>query len=147
MGYHPCVTIDVDRGRGLAALGAVALLAALTGCSAGGRGTPDGPVRAVEAFESALQRGDMAAACDLLSPPTRRELEQSQGERCPKALDEEDLPAVAAPGDVEVFGDEAIAHAQGDVLFLTSVGGAWRVSAAGCTPRPDEPYDCEVKGS
>ncbi len=122
----------------------VVLAAGLAGCSAGGRGSPIGPQRTVEAFETALQRGDLSRACDLLAPPTRRDLE-ADGEPCAEALDQQDVPPVAPAGDVEVFGDEAIAHLGGDVLFLTNVAGRWLVSAAGCAPRPDRPYDCEVK--
>jgi hypothetical protein len=123
------------------------LLAGLTGCSSGARGNPIGPVHVVETFEAALKRGDAATACDLLAPPTRKELEQSESERCAKALPQQDIPPAANAADVEVFGDEAIARVIGDVLFLTNVGGTWMVSAAGCTPQPDEPYECEVKGS
>jgi hypothetical protein len=132
------------------AVGAVVLLAGtagLGGCSAGGRGTPSGPVKAVEAFEAALSRGDAATACDLLTPPTRHELEQSQSEKCAKALPDQKIPAATADADVDVYGDEAIARVSSDVVFLTNVGGTWMVSAAGCTPQPDQPYDCEVKGS
>ncbi len=125
----------------------LAVLVGLAACSQEGRGSPTGPVRAAEAFEAALERGDASAACDLLAPPTRKELEQSEGEECPKALQQEHLPAAGSAADVQVFGDEAIARMHGDVLFLTSVGGTWMVSAAGCTPQPDQPYDCEVKAS
>ena len=123
------------------------LLAAVAGCSAGGRGTPSGPVRASESFEAALKRGDEVAACALLSPPTRNELEQSQSEQCPKALQGQDLPDGGSAADVQVYGDQALARMQGDFLFLTNVGGTWMVSAAGCDPQPDQPYDCEVKSS
>ena len=122
-----------------------ALTAGLAGCSAGGRGTPSGPRQAVAAFEAALQGGEMPAACDLLAPPTRHELEQSEGEACAEALEKADLPAADPAGDLDVYGDEAIAHLAGDVLFLTNVAGRWMVSAAGCTPQPDQPYECEVK--
>ncbi len=144
-GYSQGVTIIVARSRSAAPLGAVVLLAALAGCSAGGRGTPSGPVHAAEAFEAALERGDASAACDLLAPPTRDELEQSQGEECATALQQQELPAGGETADVQVFGDEAFARMQGDVLFLTNVAGTWMVSAAGCTPQADQPYDCEVK--
>jgi hypothetical protein len=87
----------------------------------------------------------MSAACDLLAPPTRHELEQSEGETCDKALEQQDLPTGGSAGDLEVYGDEAIAHLSDDVLFLTNVAGRWMVLAAGCTPQPDQPYDCEVK--
>ncbi len=132
------------RGGCAGAVAGAVLAAGLVGCSAGGRGSPAGPQRAVEAFEAALQRGDLSAACGLLAPPTRRELE-ADGEPCAEALDQQDVPPVAPAGDLEVFGDEAIAHLAGDVLFLTNVAGRWLVSAAGCAPRPDQPYDCEVK--
>ena len=89
----------------------------------------------------------MSAACDLLAPPTRHELEQSDGEPCDEALEQQELPVGATPGDVDVYGDEAIAHLTGDVLFLANVAGRWMVSAAGCSPQPDQPYDCEVKAS
>jgi hypothetical protein len=130
-----------------AAMGALVLLLALTGCSQGGRGTPSGPIRAVETFEAALKRGDAATACNLLAPPTRKELEESESEKCAKALPDQDIPAVTSDPDVEVFGDEAIARVAGDVVFLTNVGGTWMVAAAGCKPQPNQPYDCEVKGS
>jgi hypothetical protein len=126
---------------------AAVLLAGLTACSAGSRGDPSGPAGLVGRFEAALKSGNATAACDLLTPPTRKELEQSQSEQCAKALPQQDLPSTADPADVEVYGDEAIARVTGDVLFLTNVGGTWMVSAAGCTPQPDQPYDCEVKGS
>ena len=143
-GYLWGVTMTMGA-RG--AVGAVVLLAGLTACSAGGRGTPTGPTKAVETFEAALKSGDAATACAVLAPPTRKELEQSESERCAKALPDQKVPATTAAGDVEVYGDEAIARVSGDVLFLTNVGGTWMVSAAGCKPQPDEPYDCEVKGS
>jgi hypothetical protein len=133
--------------RWTAAVGATVLVTGLAGCSQGGRGTPTGPLHAVETFEAALKRGDAASACDLLAPPTRKELEQSQREKCAKALPGQDIPATTSEADLDVFGDEAIARVAGDVLFLTNVGGTWMVSAAGCKPQPDQPYDCEVKGS
>jgi hypothetical protein len=144
------VTITSDGWRPAATVPAAVLLAGLAGlagCSAGGRGTPAEPVRAAEAFEAALERGDQSAACDLLAPPTRDELEQSQRQECSKALGEEDLPEGGSAADVQVYGDEAFARMQGDVLFLANVGGTWMVSAAGCTPQPDAPYECEVKAS
>jgi hypothetical protein len=138
--------VTMTRGaRG--AVAAVVLLAGLAACSARGRATPSGPTNAVETFEAALKRGDAVTACAVLAPPTRKELEQSESERCAKALPGQDIPAATAGADVEVFGDEAIARVPGDVLFLTNVGGTWMVTAAGCKPQPGEPYDCEVKGS
>ena len=33
-----------------------------------------------------------------------------------------------------------------DTLFLARFDQGWRVTAAGCTPHGDLPYDCTVKG-
>ena len=146
-GYLSGVKMTMAPARWAVAVGAAVLVAGLTGCSQGGRGTPTGPMHVVETFEAALKRGDAGAACDLLAPPTRKELEQSESEKCAKALPDQDIPPASSEADVDVFGDEAIARVSGDVLFLTNVGGTWMVSAAGCKPQPDQPYDCEVKGS
>lgn len=146
-GYLSGVKMTMGRARWAPAAGTVILVAGLAGCSQGGRGSPVGPTHAVETFEAALKRGDAGAACELLAPPTRKELEQSESEKCAKALPGQDIPATTSEADVDVFGDEAIARVAGDVLFLTNVGGTWMVSAAGCKPQPDQPYDCEVKGS
>ena len=34
----------------------------------------------------------------------------------------------------------------GDTVFLAVFPGGWRVTAAGCTPRGDRPYNCTVQG-
>jgi hypothetical protein len=146
-GYLSDVKMTMARARWAPAVGTAVLLAGLAGCSQGGRGDPTGPMRAVETFESALKRGDAGAACGVLAPPTRKELEQSESDTCAKVLPDQDIPAATSEADVDVYGDEAIARVEGDVLFLTNVSGTWMVSAAGCKPQPDQPYDCEVKGS
>ena len=146
-GYLSRVKMTMGPATWAPAVAAAVLLAAVAGCSQGGRGTPAGPTHAVENFEAALKRGDAATACQLLAPPTRKELEQSESEKCAKALPDQNIPPATSEADVDVFGDEAIARVAEDVVFLTNVGGTWMVSAAGCKPQPDQPYDCEVKGS
>ena len=146
-GYLSGVKMTMAPARCAVAVATAVLVAGLAGCSQGGRGTPTGPMHAVETFEAALKRGDAATACNLLAPPTRKELEQSESEKCAEALPDQDIPTTTSEANVDVFGDEAIARVPGDVLFLTNVGGTWMVSAAGCKPQADQPYDCEVKGS
>ena len=34
----------------------------------------------------------------------------------------------------------------GDVVFLSMFGNRWLITAAGCQPRGDRPYDCTLKG-
>ena len=49
--------------------------------------------------------------------------------------------------DVEVYITNGTALARrGKWLFLDQSGSQWRISAAGCEPRPgDRPYDCDLK--
>ena len=47
--------------------------------------------------------------------------------------------------DVHVAGRQAQVVTADDTLFLAVSGDAWVVTAAGCTPREDRPYDCEVE--
>ncbi|MEU1117626.1 hypothetical protein [Streptomyces sp. NPDC005879] len=47
---------------------------------------------------------------------------------------------------IDVFGRQARAVTDRDTLFLSSFPGGWKVTAAGCTPRPEKPYQCLIKG-
>jgi hypothetical protein len=138
------------RGSPLVVLALLACSALLTGCS--GLGNPEGgnARSAVQRFQQAVQ-GDPAAACGLLAPRTRKQLEDTEGP-CEQALPEQDLPeqdAGAGSGvtSVDVYGKDAIAHVGDDTVFLARFEDGWRVTAAGCTPVPDRPYDCELEGS
>ena len=101
-----------------------------------------------EAFYRALGEGDGTAACALLTPATRSELEQSSGKACDQAILEE---LSDAPGDehevVEVFETMAQVRWHDETVFLTRMPEGWRVLAAGCRPRAGDPYDCVVKGA
>jgi hypothetical protein len=97
-------------------------------------------------FERALSSGGAARACDLLAPRTKSELVESAGKPCPQALTEEDLPEVGDVRATESFGTMAQVRFDGDVLFLAEFRGGWKVMAAGCTDRPEQPYNCLVGG-
>lgn len=88
---------------------------------------------------------DPAAACALLAPKTLSELEGSAGP-CPESLPEQHLPPSSGARHAEVYGKDAIVHLQGDTVFLARFQTGWRVTAAGCVPNGDQPYDCVVKG-
>ena len=100
------------------------------------------------AFYAAVSDKDGAAACDLLTPGTRDELEQSSGKVCSTAILEELKPAAPRNGgDAEVYGVMAQVHWWDETVFLTRMPGGWRVLAAGCQPIEGDPYDCVVEGA
>lgn len=100
-----------------------------------------------EQFYAAFEAGDGEAACAVLAPSTLQELEQSAGEACSEAVLSEDVPDVGGATDVQVFGDQAQVRFDGDTAFLARYPAGWRVVAVACEPRPDRPYDCQVKGA
>jgi hypothetical protein len=101
---------------------------------------------AAEDFQAAVNRGDAAATCGLLSEAARQNLESATVAPCAQALTRLDLPG-GDVGEVAVWGDNAQARLGSGVLFLAEFGSGWRVTAAGCTFRSEKlPYDCDVEG-
>lgn len=135
------------RGAGPAALAGVGLLTVglLSGC-----GTPgvrqDDARAAADRFERALGAKDFAGVCARLAPPTREEVEDSEGRGCADAVRGLSLPGAGSPVRVTVYGRQAQVVGPGDTLFLSQFAHGWRVVAAGCEPRPGQPYKCTVKG-
>ena len=124
---------------GVAAAASVVLLAG--GCS----GTQDAPAaRAAEQLVAAVDSGDGAAACDLLAPATRSELESTSGSPCAEAVLEEDLGPPSTAARTQVFDTMAQVVVGTETLFLSRFDGEWRVTAAACTPVPGGPYDCSI---
>lgn len=113
----------------------------LGGCA----GSQDAPATAAaRQLLEAAHAGDGAAACELLAPATREELEQSSAAPCERAVLEEDLGDGSGSTAIEVFDSMAQAHVGADTLFLSRYDGRWLVVAAACTPVPDRPYDCSI---
>jgi hypothetical protein len=114
----------------------------LSGC------TPAGEAAARIAgdrFQTALRDDDLTGACQLFSEEARGNLESGSGRPCPAALADLDLPTGPA-SSIEVWGDNAQVRLDAGVLFLAKFRVGWKVTAAGCDPRPDMPYDCDVEG-
>lgn len=132
------------RGFTLALVGALPVIL-LTSCSTLGPDTTAAAEVAV-AFHQAVRDGNGNAACGLLAPATVEDLESTGGQPCPDAVLAQDLPDTRDVQGAQAFGRGAQVLMTGDVLFLAVFGDHWLVTAAGCTPRGDRPYDCTLKG-
>lgn len=127
---------------------ALAALLSMAACSGNGSGPP-GAEQAAKTFHAALQDDDLAGACSLLAPATLEAMEQAEnGEArsCPDKLAAVSLPQAGKVIASQAYGRNAQVRYEEDTLFLTLSGGAWKVTAAGCTERGDRPYSCLVEG-
>ncbi|MFB7583243.1 hypothetical protein ACFXHD_04355 [Streptomyces hydrogenans] len=100
-------------------------------------------------FQTALSQAGSGRACALLAPQTRQEVASDAGD-CAKGPAQEQPPVTAgdaADAVAEVHGRQAMVRLSGDALFLSQFDAGWKVVAAGCTPRPDTPFDRKFKGS
>ncbi|MEU5776434.1 hypothetical protein ABZ819_24430 [Streptomyces venezuelae] len=120
---------------------------ALVGCGAGIDAREDAASRAAARFEASLRAPDAARGCAALAPGTFDELERSAEQPCAKALPDAEIPLSTGVRHVDVYGRQARVVTDRDTLFLSSFPDGWKVTAAGCTPRPDKPYQCQIKGS
>jgi hypothetical protein len=112
---------------------------------------PGSPADAVRAFDAAVQRGNGAQACALLIPASADAVASDANASCADALSAGEVgDALRARGPATALrtrraGLQAQVRTGADVVFLAASGGAWRITAAGCDPRPGMPYDCEVQ--
>ncbi|MER5294499.1 hypothetical protein ABT382_20865 [Streptomyces pharetrae] len=130
-------------GSGIAAV-AVAVVV-LTSCGSASE-RRDRVTEEVTRFESALQAGRHAYLCAALAPSTKEELEHSDADACERVVGEQNLPPAGAVRTVDVYGGQARVVLEHDTIFLTRFPTGWKVTAAGCRPRPAQPYQCEIKG-
>lgn len=127
-----------------AMVAAVASGFALTAC---GSSSDTDVANVADDFYAALADRDGGAACEALAPSTRSELEQSAGKPCEDAIVEEKLSEAQDPATVEVFDTAAEVRYDGETAFLARFDDGWKVTAAGCTPKPEpHPYDCTISG-
>lgn len=114
--------------------------ALLTGCASAAEPEVQ---RVATTFED--PSGDPGERCDLLAPATLAAFERDVSAACAAAV--QDLPLEGGSVEsVEVWGGNAQVRLTGDTVFLTETTAGWRVISAGCTPRAEAPYDCEVDG-
>lgn len=114
---------------------------ALTGCAAGG-GEQDAP-EVVQRFFAAVQHGDAATACGLLTSRTRQDLITSEAKGCPDALPADRLRA-GTIGEVDVWSGWARVNTDAGSVYLTEFDAGWRIAAAGCRSTGPGPDNCVV---
>jgi hypothetical protein len=134
----------MDPGRLMSTLFASGLgIALLSGCAA-----EDGsaPQVVAERFAAAMATRDGSRACDLLAPETRSEVAQSAGADCATAILEEGVSLPDTAESSVTFGTMSQVTFGGEAVFLSEFPSGWRVVAAGCSPVPGRPYDCQVTG-
>ncbi|MDX3697231.1 hypothetical protein PV726_44905 [Streptomyces europaeiscabiei] len=119
-------------------------------CGVGGCGTVaerrDDVRDTATVFEQALGERAYDRVCAVLAPSTVAELELSAGSPCAKAVSEESLRPGGPVRQTDVYGNQARTVLSSDTLFLSRFTSGWKVVAAGCEPRPQEPYQCRIKG-
>jgi hypothetical protein len=128
----------------------VAVAVLLGACGVSGCGTVaerrDDVRDTTAVFERALGEGAYDRVCAVLAPATVEDLEQQAGSPCVRAVSEESLPPGGPVRRTDVYGNQARAVLSSDTLFLSHFASGWKVVAAGCEPRPQEPYRCRIKG-
>ena len=70
-------------------------------------------------FYRAVSAADWVAACRLLAPETKSEVEQSAGTACPAALADEELPDPGPVGSSVSYGTMTQVRFAQDTVFLS----------------------------
>ena len=124
---------------------AIIVTATGSGCTPQ-QGNPEvGDVASVVGQFSSHAVSDADAACALLAPDTAMELEQASGS-CGRGLTAAHLSDGGRVRDVQVYGLDAMVRLDNDTVFMARFDDGWRITAAGCVPQGDGPYDCDIRG-
>jgi hypothetical protein len=141
--HHPVAAVKMRRPAGIVLT--VGVLSWVSSCASLGPDTGAAAGVAVT-FHQALSTSDGAAACALLAPETAAKVATLAGTECADAVLDEDVPDATAVESSQAFGRSAQVQMDDDVLFLAIFDGQWRITAAGCQYRGEQPYDCQLKG-
>jgi septal ring factor EnvC (AmiA/AmiB activator) len=115
----------------------VLVVLAVSGCAESA-----GAAAAAQEFRRAAGTGDASAACSMLSPKAREKAAASS--TCEEQFGSLQLPTTGAVVRTERYGRNAMVVFGDDTVFLTAAASGWLVTGAGCKPRGELPYDCEV---
>jgi hypothetical protein len=73
-------------------------------------------------------------------------VERSERRACGEAITGLDL-SPTAPVRTRLYLTSAwVRLSNGESAFLDQTPTGWRISAIGCRPRPQQPFECEVSG-
>lgn len=118
----------------------------LSACGSASAVATTSPAAVAARFEHAISTKDYGAACRLLTPPTRDDVEKQSGRSCASTLPTLELPEQGRSESTRVYGRAALVTATGASVFLARSGDTWAVRAAGCTPKAEGPFDCALGG-
>lgn len=122
----------------------IALAAILAGPAGCARPADQADVRrAVRAFFAAIAGQQDRQACAWLAPQAAKSLRTSDS-TCAEEIGKLKLTGGRIRA-VRVWGDRAQAVLSGDTVFLSRFPQGWKVTAAGCRPQRQGPYDCDVE--
>jgi hypothetical protein len=96
-------------------------------------------------FHAGVERGDGASACAQLTEAAVDELEKSEEKPCEQAVLSLNISAARAAAARVYQTSAAVDLVEGGTDFLNKTNSGWRLSAAGCDPRPGRPYECELE--
>lgn len=136
---------------------AVLTILVVAGTVAGCAGAADAPREVAVSFYAAIGANDGDAACAALATRAAEAVaeaeDEDEGSTCAEAIlsgevgdDLADRSQGIDEGSTRVAGRQAQVRLGTDTVFLARSGGGWVVTAVGCDPRPEQPYDCEVAG-
>jgi hypothetical protein len=81
-----------------------------------------------------------------LAPQTAVVVATTADRECADAVVDQGVPHAEVAESSQAFGRSAQVVMDDDVLFLAIFDGQWRITAAGCQSRGEQPYECQVKG-
>lgn len=118
----------------------LALPLLLAGC--GVSGAQGDVTRTATTFQEAVQDKQLDRACALLSEKVLSSLTDG----CEQELKAAEVPAASGTPTTDVYGQNGLVRWSGEAVFVSRFPEGWKVVAAGCEARKNEPYECSISG-
>jgi hypothetical protein len=82
----------------------------------------------------------------MLQADTRENTVKDQGTTCEDRLRTLQIPEPGPVTGSQMYGHSAFVEFENDTVFLAAGEDGWQITGAGCTPKGEAPYTCEVGG-